>query len=97
MLLRVLWGPLGLVLAALGRLLAALLVLMRPLGGTSDFHQFFGEATGHFILRLIMACRSRASSQSLYITYFYICVGLLSHSRLPNICFPYLGASRFPF
>ena len=40
MLLRVLWGPLGLVLGALGRILAALLVLLRALGGTLHFQNF---------------------------------------------------------
>ena len=43
MLLSVIWNPLGLVLGALGRLLAALLVFMRPLGGTSDFQNFGGR------------------------------------------------------
>ena len=51
MLLSVLWNSLGLVLGALGRLLDALLVFMRPLGGTSDFQNLLGEATGDFILR----------------------------------------------
>ena len=35
LLLTVLWGPLGLVFDALGRLLAVILVILRPLGGIS--------------------------------------------------------------
>ena len=97
MLLRALWNPLGLVLGALGRLLAALVVLMRPLGGTPVFQNFIWEATGHRILRGIMASRSRASSQSLYGTYFCIDVSFLAHPLLPNHYFPYVGASRGRF
>ena len=66
-------------------------------GGNPDFRNFLGEATVHRILRWIMACRSRASSRSLYITYFYIFVSFFSHSLLWNRCFPSLGASRCPF
>ena len=63
-------------------------------GGNQDFRNILREATVHRNLRLIMAFRSRASSQSFYITHVYIIVSLLSHSLLPNRCFPYLGASR---
>ena len=42
----------------------------------------------HCILRGIMACRSRASSQSFYTTYVYIIVSLLSHSLLSEWCLP---------
>ena len=35
--------------------------------GNPDFRHFLGEATVHRNLRWVMACRSRASSQSLYI------------------------------
>ena len=93
MLLRVIWGPLELVFGALGRLLAALFVLMLPLGGTHVFQNFIGEATGHHILRRIMASRSRASSQSLYITYVYLLLAcyltLFFQILVPHI----LGAS----
>ena len=61
-------------------------------GGNPDFQNFLGEATVHRILRWIMACRSRASSQSFYITYVYIIVSLLSHSLLPDRCFPVFGS-----
>ena len=44
MLLMVFWGALGLVLGALGGFLAALLVLLRALGGTLNFQNFlFGR------------------------------------------------------
>ena len=46
------------------------------------------EATVHRNLRWIMASRSRESSQSFYITHVYNLVSLLSHSLLPNRCFP---------
>ena len=36
----VLWGPLGLVFGIIGRVLAALLVLLMPLGGSLDFQKF---------------------------------------------------------
>ena len=42
-------------------------MLMRPLGGTSDFQNFLRGGTGHHILPCIIACRSRASSQSLFV------------------------------
>ena len=45
-------------------------------GGNPDFQNFLGEATAHRNLLWIMAFRSRASSQSVYITYVYIIVGL---------------------
>ena len=57
-------------------------------GGNPNFRHFLGEATVHHNLRWIMAFRSRASSQSFYNTYVYIIVSLLSHSLLPNLCFP---------
>ena len=57
-------------------------------GGNPDFRHFFGETTVHRNLRWIMTFRSRASSQSFYITHVYIIVSLLSHSLLPNRCFP---------
>ena len=41
MLLMVFWGSLGLVLGALGGFLGALLVLLRALGGTLNFQNFF--------------------------------------------------------
>ena len=40
MLLSVIWGPLGLVFGALGRVWAAMLVLLMPLGGSLDFEEF---------------------------------------------------------
>ena len=43
-------------------------------GGNPDFRDFLGEATVHRNLRWIMAFRSRASSQSFYITYVYTIV-----------------------
>ena len=60
-------------------------------GGNPDFRHFFGETTVHRNLRWIMAFRSRAYSQSFYITYVYIIVSLLSHCLLPNRCFPVFG------
>ena len=57
-------------------------------GGNPDFRNFLGDATVHRNLRWIMAFRSRASSQSFYITYVYIIVSFLSHSLLPDRCFP---------
>ena len=60
-------------------------------GGNPDFRHFFGETTVHRNLRWIMTFRSRASSQSFYITHVYIIVSLLSHSLLPNRCFPVFG------
>ena len=45
-------------------------------GGTSEFQNCLGEATGHRMLLCIIACRSRASSQSFYNTYVYIIVSL---------------------
>ena len=56
--------------------------------GNPDFRNFLGEATVHRNLRWIMAFRSRASSQSFYTTSVYIIVSLLSHSLLPDRCFP---------
>ena len=41
MLLMVFWGSLGLVLGALGGFLGTLLVLLRALGGTLNFQNFF--------------------------------------------------------
>ena len=61
MLLNVLWNPLGLVLDALEFILAAILVFLRPVGGTSDFQNLFREPTRHRFLQRIMARRSRAS------------------------------------
>ena len=43
MLLMVFWGSLELVLGALGGFLEALLVLLRALGGTLSFQNFFFE------------------------------------------------------
>ena len=40
MLFWVIWGPPGLVFGALGRVWAALLVLLKPLGGSLDFQEF---------------------------------------------------------
>ena len=57
-------------------------------GGNPDFQNVLGEATVHRILRWIMAFRSRASAQSFYTTYVYIIVSILSHSLLPDRCFP---------
>ena len=42
----VLWGPLGLVFGALGRVWAALLVLLMPLGGSLDFQEFLQTFIG---------------------------------------------------
>ena len=47
-------------------------------GGHPDFHNLLGEATVHRILRWILAFRSRASSQSFYITYVYNIISLVS-------------------
>ena len=57
-------------------------------GGNPDFRHFFGETTVHRNLRWIITFRSRASSQSFYITHVYIIVSLLSHSLLPTRGFP---------
>ena len=38
--LYVVWGPLGFVFGTLGRVWAALLVLLMPLGGSLDFQEF---------------------------------------------------------
>ena len=43
-------------------------------GGNPNFRHFLADATVHRNLRWIMAFRSRASSQSFYITYVYIFV-----------------------
>ena len=45
-LLCVIWGPLGVVFGALGRVLAALLVLLMPLGGSLDFQEFLQTFIG---------------------------------------------------
>ena len=57
-------------------------------GGNPDFRHFFGETTVHRNLRWIMTFRSRASSQSFYITYLFMFVRFFSHPLLPNRCFP---------
>ena len=60
-------------------------------GGNPDFQNFLGEATVHRILRWVMAFRSRASAQSFYTTYVYICLLYTSpsprdveESRMPS-------------
>ena len=92
--LNVICNSLGLVIGALGRILAALLVLLLPLGGTFDFHNFLEEATAPYNLQCIIACRSRASSESPYIISFCIFVSFFSHPHLPNRGFPSSRASR---
>ena len=66
-------------------------------GGASDCEHFFGDATGHRILRCILARRSRASSESPYIISFCIFVSFFSHPHLPNRGFPSPRASRCRF
>ena len=97
MLLSVLWNPLGLVSGALGRLLAALLVFMRPLGGTSDFENLFGEATGHsFFDGLWHVARVRLRNRFiLLMSILLLAYYLILFFQI--VVFPSLGPSRCRF